>query len=491
VTTQAQIPVPYDPRLYNEDLAPARERRWGTYSIFALWMADTHAISNYTFAAGLFVLGLTAWQVFLALLAGITIVYVGMNLMGHAGHRTGVPFPVLARVSFGVYGANLPALIRAVMAIAWYGIQTWLASVALVVLAVQLRPGLATYTHNDILGLSTLGWISFLFMWAVQLGILTRGMEMIRRVQDWATGPVVWVIMLFLAGWLLFKADFDISLTTSLTHLSAGEQIHESFVAVGLTIATFMTLVLNYADFARFTTSHAAYRRGNLLGLPVNFALFALASVLTTAGTIAVFGKAITEPVQIVARIDNPVVTVVGAVTFVIATMGINVVANFVSPAYDLANLAPKYLNFTRGGLISAVLAILVMPWKLYSSPVIINYFLGGLAAFLAPLVAILLVDYYFVRRGHIVIDDLYRATAGSAYYYRHGVNPVALQAFVPAATVGAVLALVPAFKTVAPFSWILGLLLGGAVYYWRSVKVHQGDLSAEVLTPRPTLETA
>ncbi|MFD2396881.1 NCS1 family nucleobase:cation symporter-1 [Prauserella oleivorans] len=404
------VPHSYASHLYNADLAPAGKRTWGTYSIFALWMADTHAISNYTFAAGLFVLGLTAWQVFLALLVGITIVYAGMNLMGHAGHRTGVPFPVLARVSFGVYGANIPALVRAIIAIAWYGIQTWLASVALVVLAVQLWPGLRPYTTNDVLGLSTVGWAAFGLMWLIQLVILSRGMETIRKVQDWATGPLVWVIMLFLAGWLLVKADFDISLTDSLTDLSPGQQLHQSVAAVGLTIATFMTLILNYADFARFTTSHRAYRVGNLLGLPLNFSLFALASVLTTAGAIAVFGEAITEPVEIVARIDNPWVTVVGALTFITATVGINIVANFVSPAYDLANLAPKYLTFKRGGLISAVLAILVMPWELYSNPVVVNYFLGGLAAFLAPLVAILLVDYYFVRRGRIDLDELFTA---------------------------------------------------------------------------------
>jgi NCS1 family nucleobase:cation symporter-1 len=472
-------------RLYNDDLAPARERTWGTYSIFALWMADTHAISNYTFAAGLFVLGLTAWQVFLALLVGITLVYLGMNLMGHAGHRTGVPFPVLARVSFGVYGANIPALIRAIMAIAWYGIQTWLASVALVVLTVQLIPGLAAYTHNNVFGLSTLGWIAFLFMWAVQLVVLSRGMETIRRLQDWATGPVVWIIMLFLAGWLLVRSHFDLNLNVSLTHLSTGQQWLQGISGVGLTVATFMTLVLNYADFARFSKSHRAYRRGNLLGLPINFAAFALASVLTTAGTIAVFGTAITEPVQIVAHIHNPAVTIIGAITFIIATMGINVVANFVSPAYDLANLAPKYLNFRRGGLISAVLAILVTPWNLYSNTVVVNYFLGGLAAFLAPLVAILLVDYYFVRRGRIVIDDLYRDVEGSEYYYRKGVNPIALQAFVPGAVVAAILALVPAFSTVAPFSWILGLIIGGAIYYLRSAKVPVAELPAEMIVPQ------
>ncbi|MFC3997494.1 NCS1 family nucleobase:cation symporter-1 [Nocardiopsis sediminis] len=479
------MPPGYAPGLYNSDLCPTRKRTWGTYSVFALWMADTHAISNYTFAAGLFILGLAAWQVFVALLVGITLVYIGMNLMGHAGHRTGVPFPVLARVSFGVHGANIPALIRAVIAIAWYGIQTWLASVALVVLAVQSMPALEAYTRNDILGLSSLGWAAFLFMSALQLAILSRGMETIRKVQDWATGPIVWIVMLFLAGWLLVQADFDISLTEGAVVIPPGEQARHMLAAVGLTIATFMTLILNYGDFARFTTSHRAYRRGNLLGLPLNFSLFALVSVVTTAGTIAVFGETITEPVEIVARIDNVWVTIIGAITFIVATVGINIVANFVSPAYDLANVAPRYLTFTRGGIISAVLAVLVLPWNLYSNPYVINYFLGGLAAFLAPLVAILLVDYYLVRRGHIVLDDLFRAEQGSSYYYVRGFNPVALQAFLPAAAVSAVLALVPAFSAVAPFSWVLGLLIGGLIYYARSPR-RSGPIPDAIIPPDP-----
>ncbi|MFC7329178.1 NCS1 family nucleobase:cation symporter-1 [Marinactinospora rubrisoli] len=485
------LPTPapeVSPRLSNEDLTPARERTWGTYSVFALWMADTHAISNYTFAAGLFVLGLAAWQVFLALLVGITIVHLGMNLMGHAGHRTGVPFPVLARVSFGVYGANIPALIRAIIAIAWYGIQTWLASVALVVLTVQLVPATAAYTENDLLGLSTLGWAAFLFMWALQLVLLTRGMEAIRRVQDWVTGPVVWAVMLFLAGWLIVRADFDIPLTSGATDLTIGEQWRHGLAAVGLTVATFLTLILNYADFSRFTDSHRSYRRGNLLGLPVNFTAFALVSVLTTAGTVAVFGETITEPVEIVARIDNPWVTVVGAVTFVVSTVGINVVANFVSPAYDLANVAPRYLNFRRGGVISAVLAVVVLPWHLYANPAVINYFLGGLAAFLAPLVAILLVDYHLVRRGRIDLASLYRTDPGGAYHYRHGVNPVALQAFLPAALVSGVLALVPMFAAVAPFSWVFGLVLAGTVYYLRSPREAAGPLPRAAIPVPPEL---
>ncbi|WP_407549128.1 NCS1 family nucleobase:cation symporter-1 [Streptomyces sp. Pv4-95] len=454
-----------DPRLYNEDLAPAPERKWGTYSIFALWMSDTHAISNYAFAASLFVLGLPAWEVFLALLVGISIVYWLMNRMGHAGHRTGVPYPVLARASWGVYGANIPALLRAVMAVAWYGIQTWLASTAVVLLTLQVAPGLDAYNHNSVLGLSTLGWIAFLVMWGLQAALLTRGMEFIRKVQDFATGPVVWLVVLALAVYLVVEADGGISLTRSLTGLSGSAQLEQSLIAVSLTVATFLTLVLNYADFARFTPDHRSYRRGNLIGLPVNFTAFAVVAVLVTAGTISVFGEAIYDPVKVIEKIDNPVVTVIGALSFIIATIGINVVANFVSPAYDFANLAPKYLNFKRGGMITAVLAIVVMPWKLYSSALVIQYFLGALGAFLGPLVAILLVDYYLIRRGRIDVDALFSADREGEYFYRKGYNPKAVVAFLPAAVVSAALALVPAFGAVAPFSWIFGMGLAGGLY--------------------------
>ncbi|MGW2630977.1 NCS1 family nucleobase:cation symporter-1 [Streptomyces chattanoogensis] len=474
-----QLPAP-DPRLFNADLAPARERTWGAYSIFALWMSDTHAISNYAFAASLFVLGLPAWEVFAALLVGISIVHWLMNRMGHAGHRTGVPYPVLARASWGVYGANIPALLRAVMAVAWYGIQTWLASTAVVLLTLQIAPGLAAYHHNAVLGLSTLGWIAFLVMWGLQALLLTRGMEFIRKVQDFATGPVVWLVLLALAVYLVVKADGDISLTRSLTGLSGASQLKESLIAVSLTVATFLTLVLNYADFARFTPDHRSYRRGNLMGLPVNFTAFAVVAVLVTAGTIAVFGEAVHDPVKVIQKIDNPVVTVIGAVSFIVATIGINVVANFVSPAYDFANLAPKYLDFRRGGMITAVLAVLVLPWKLYSSALVIQYFLGALGAFLGPLVAILLVDYYLIRRGRIDVDALFSADERGAYFYRRGYNPKAVIAFLPAAAVSASLALIPAFDALAPFSWIFGMGISGALY---AAVSRRGRVAAEAGT--------
>src|SRR5947209_9700927 len=203
----------YSARLYNEDLAPVPPsgRTWHIYDIFAMWMSDVHSIGGYTFAAGLFFLGLAGWQVLLALIIGIFLVYIGVNLTGYAGSKMGVPYPVVARLSFGLFGANIPALIRAVIAIVWYGIQTYLASVALVVLLLRVWPALKGMTTGDVLGLSYLGWIAFLILWGIQLLILTRGMEVVRKYQDWS-GPAVYVVMLALLGWILVQSGGRVSL---------------------------------------------------------------------------------------------------------------------------------------------------------------------------------------------------------------------------------------------------------------------------------------
>jgi NCS1 family nucleobase:cation symporter-1 len=456
-------------RLFNEDLAPARERNWKGYSIFALWTADVHSIGGYTFAAGLFFLGLLGWQVLVALIAGICLVLIGMNLIGWAGQRTGVPYPVFSRLSFGVFGANLPALIRAVIAIAFYGIQTYLASVALLVLGLRIWPGLEPYTKGGFLGLSSAGWVCFLVLWVLQLALFVRGMEMVRKFVDWA-GPAIWVVMIVLAVSLVIAARGHLNFNVSPKHLTGASIWREFFAALALTVAYFSTLLLNYCDFSRFAPDRRSITRGNFFGLPVNFTAFAILSVVVTAGSITVYGKAITDPVDLVARVNNTAVVVIGAIVFVVATIGINVVANFVSPAYDLANVWPKYISFRRGGAISAVVAILVLPWKLYSTPAVINYFLGGLAAFLGPLFGIIMVDYYLHRKGRVVIEDLYRATPGSSYYYRDGWNLRALIAFVPAAALAAVFALVPALGSVAPFSWFIGAGVAAGTYYFVAV---------------------
>lgn len=459
------LPADVNPRLYNEDLAPAKERTWRTYSLFAMWMSDIHSIGGYTFAAGLFAFGLVGWQVLVALIIGIALVNVGVNWMGSAGQKTGVCYPVLARASFGVYGSNIPALIRGLVAIAWYGIQTWLASVALIVLLLRVFPGLAGLARGNFLGLSPLGWIAFLALAALQLAIFSRGMESVRKLIDFA-GPAIWVVMLALAGWVLVKSHGNITFNFSRTHASTGSVLHGFFASIALTVAYFSTLMLNFCDFSRFAPSRRAVRRSNFWGLSVNFIAFSIVSVIVTGGSLAIYGKYIFDPVQLVSRINSSAAVLLGAITFVVATIGINVVANFVSPAYDLSNMAPRHITFRRGGVITAVISVAILPWYLYQNPVAVDYFLGALAAFLGPLFAIIMVDYYLIQHGQVTVGDLYRDAPASRYLYRRGFNPLAIYTFVPSAAIAAVIALVPALATAAPFSWFIGAALGAGIYY-------------------------
>ncbi|MEV0847365.1 NCS1 family nucleobase:cation symporter-1 [Streptomyces sp. NPDC049954] len=474
-----------DPRLTNEDLAPATERKWKVFDLFAMWMSDVHNLGNYTFAAGLLVLGLNVWQIFSSLLVGFVLIFLGMNLSGRMGQRHGVPFPVLSRISFGVWGANIPALIRAVIAIMWYGIQTYLASVAVNVMLLAAWPGLSSWTAHSFLGLDALGWVSFLSLWLLQALVISRGMEAVRRFQDFC-GPAIWLVMIVLAVWILAKAGWSLSLTSTPHPVSTGEQVRQWFGAIGLILATYGTLMLNFCDFSRFAPDQRTVRRGNFWGLPVNSTAFVIVSVVVTAGSIEVFGEAITDPALLVAKVGHTWVLVLGALTFAVATMGVNIVANFVSPAYDLANVWPQRITFRAGGLISTVAALLVTPWNLYSNPDVVNYFLGGLGAFLGPLFGVIMVDYYWVKRGRIDTASLFDARPGSAYYYRKGVNPRALWAFLPSAAVAAVCALVPAFGDVAPYSWFIGTSAAALLY----AALGRAE-RASGLSPAPALPSA
>lgn len=468
------VPGDYSERLYNEDLRPLadEERGWTTYSLFATWMADVHSIGGYTFAAGLFFLGLTGWQVFLALMVGITAVYFLMNLISVAGQRQGIPYPVLARISFGVFGANLPALTRAVIATFWYGIQTWLASVAVVILLLEIFPRLEPLTENSILGLSTLGWICFLLMWLVQLLVLRHGMDSIRTLVDWS-GPAIYVAMFVLAAWIWYEAGSDMDFSLGSRDLSTGQTIFLFFTAVALVVSYFSTLMLNFCDFSRWAPSERMVRRGNFWGLPVNFMLFSAVVVVTTAGSVAVYGEAITDPVELVSEIPSTLAIVIGAVTFALATVGINIVANFVGPSYDFANAFPKYIDFKRGGLITALLAVMVMPWYIFNSPVAINYFLGGLGALLGPIFGVIVADYYLIKRGRIEVHALFREGEAGPYWYKRGWNPDAIYAFAPASIIALVVALVPRFGDIAPFSWFVGAGIA-SLLYWAIARRHR-----------------
>lgn len=469
------IPAGYSPRLYNEDLAPSEHRKWGFYSLFAMWMSDIHSLGGYTFAAGLFAIGLGAWQVFLALVVGIVIVFLLMNLSGYAGQKTGVPYPVLARISFGTIGANLPALIRALVAIAWYGIQTWLASRAVIIIALKIWPGAQGLTENNFLGESTLGWLGFLLMWALQLVLLRNGMDTIRRFQDWA-GPAVWVVMGLLVVYILLKAGWKVSFELQGGTATWGVG-HAFAAAIALTVTYFSTLLLNFCDFSRFAPDRRSVWSANLWGLPVNFIAFSVVSVVVTAGTYQVYGKHIYDPVEIVGRIDSVWALLLGAVTFAVATLGINVVANFVSPAYDLANVWPEKITFKRGGLIAALIALVITPWNLFNSPVVVDLFLGGLGALLGPLFGIIMVDYYVLRRQHVAVGDLFRDRG--YYTYRNGWNLKAVASFAVSAVPAVVVALVPAFDYLAPFSWFVGAAIA-AVVHW-AISRHDTSIAESV----------
>ncbi len=458
------------PKLYNHDLAPTAPegRTWGVFSLFAMWMSDVHSVGGYTFAASLFFLGLTGWQVLISMLVGITAVYFLMNLIGRPSLRYGIPYPVVARIAFGVMGANLAAVVRGVVGIVWYGVQTYFASKAVQVLVVTLLPSAAELTHNNILGLSTLAWFSFLFMWAFQLVIFLSGMERIRRFIDFC-GPVVYVVMFALAAWMLWQTGFSsLSLQLSPPAATAGATVGVMANAAMLIVAYFAALLLNFGDFARFGKNEAAMKMGNLLGLPVNFLVFSIITVIVTAGTLKVFGEAIMDPVLIVERIGNPVVVILGSVTFIVATMGINIVANFVSPAYDIANLYPERINFRLGGLITSVLSVLVCPWLFVASPQAITLFVSIFGAVLGPMFGIMVADYYLVKRQVIPVDDLYTMSPDGAFHYDGGWNFKALIALAVSGALSIGLSLFGAYgliPNVGDWGWLIGAATGALVY--------------------------
>jgi nucleobase:cation symporter-1, NCS1 family len=459
-----------DRKLYNHDLAPTAPpgRTWGVFSLFAMWMSDVHSVGGYTFAASLFFLGLTGWQVLASMTIGILVVYVLMNLIGRPSQRYGIPYPVVARISFGVAGANLAAVVRGIVGIVWYGVQTYFASKAVAVLAITVVPSAASLTHGNFVGLSPLAWASFLFMWFFQLIIFLSGMETIRKFIDFC-GPVVYVVMFALAIWIMSQTGLS-SLSLQLRPPAEGGAATFGLMANAamLIVAYFAALLLNFGDFARFAKSEAAMKTGNFLGLPINFLVFAVVTVIVTAGTVQVFGEAIMDPVAIVEKIGNPIVVAIGSITFIVATMGINIVANFVSPAYDIANLYPEKIDFRLGGLITSILSVLVCPWLFVSSPQAITLFVAIFGAVLGPLFGTIIADYYLVKHQTVTVNDLYSMSPSGRYFYDGGWNRNAVIALAVSSALSIGLALAGAYGSVnvGDWGWLIGAA-AAAVVYW------------------------
>lgn len=456
-------------RLTNDDLRPLTHQTWNAYNIFAFWMSDVHSVGGYVFAGSLFALGLSSWQVLVSLLIGIAIVNVFANLVAKPSQISGTPYPVMCRVSFGVLGANVPAIIRGLIAVSWYGIQTYLASSAFVVVILKFFPTLAPYAdahHSGWLGLSTIGWAGFLFLWVVQALVFWNGMETIKKFIDFA-GPAVYVVMFVLAIWMVAKAGIgNIGFNLGEVKYHGWDALPVMITAISLVVSYFSGPMLNFGDFSRYGKSFDAVKRGNFWGLPVNFLAFSIITVITTSATLPVFGKLITDPVETVARIDSTTAVLLGSLTFMIATIGINIVANFVSPAFDFSNVAPKKISWRAGGMIAAVGSVFIQPWNLFNNPQVIHYTLDILGSFIGPLYGILIVDYYLVKKQKLVIADLYSMRTDGAYWYQNGVNQKAVIATILAAVVAIACVMIPAIASVlANFSWFIGVACG-AVFY-------------------------
>ncbi len=464
----------YSDLLANEDLAPLRKQSWSSYNIFAFWMSDVHSVGGYVTAGSLFALGIASWQVLIALIVGILIVNVFCNLVAKPSQITSVPFPVINRAIFGVKGANIPAIIRGLIAIAWYGVQTYLASQSLTIIFLKFWPATAALNDPDtvgFLGLSALGYICYAILWVAQAAVFWRGMEAIRKFIDWA-GPAVYVVMVVMAVYLVAKAGIsNISLNLSTQNLTMAQSIPVMISAIALVVSYFSGPMLNFGDFARYGKNFKAVKKGNLLGLPINFLFFSLLTVITASATVPVFGQLITDPIKTVQQIDTTFAVLLGGLTFVIATVGINIVANFISPAFDFSNVNPKKISWRMGGMIAAVGSVILTPWNWYSNDAAIAYTLGLLGALIGPLFGILIAGYFNVSKQRVWVDDLYTLSTKGRYWFRNGYNPNAVKAIICAGVPSVLSVLIPNLAKdlgssvdatwLGNYSWFIGCGLG------------------------------
>ncbi|WP_278236883.1 NCS1 family nucleobase:cation symporter-1 [Isoptericola sp. AK164] len=462
-----------NPALHNDDLGPLPQerRRWGAFEIFNVWTNDVQSLAGYTLAASLFITaGINGWWVFAAIvIAGFFVNWL-VNLTGKPSVKYGIPYAVMARSSMGVRGAQFPALVRGIVAIFWYGAQTYFAStaVALALDAIFGDPQLAVF-----LGMDLVDWVSYVVVAALQVVLFVRGISWIERFLNFA-GPAVYLVMITLlvaiwvqAGDRLLPAVGSIFTNDSVEGWAAVG----AFVGViGTIIAYFSAVVINFGDFARFSRSEKAMRRGNFLGLPVSLTFFTFLSLFITAGAYIVLqdgqGDPLTNPADIVGLVGNVFLTIVAALTFVVATVGINLVANFIPPAYDLSNLAPQRISFRRGGYVTAAVGFVVGAlWVATISQIGLPTFVDTLGAILAPLYGVLVADYYVIQRRSLKVADLFSMDPQSRYYYRRGWNVRALAAIGIAGVFSVAAVWVPALAVLSGFAWVIGAVLGGCLY--------------------------
>ncbi len=410
--------------LYNEDLAPTTQaqRTWGTYNYIALWFSMSMEVTTYMLASSLIAGGMNWKQAVGTILLGNLIVLIPMLLNAHAGAKYGIPFPVLVRASFGLRGANIPALLRAIVACGWFGIQSWIGGQSIAAMLNVLWP--ATEKLPWVL------WACFLGFWLLNMVVVWRGVESIRFLQSFSA-PFLLTMSLALLAFMVHKAGgFGPMLSAPSKFQTTASFLHFFFPMLTAMVGYWATLSLNIPDFTRYAKSQESQIVGQAFGLPVAMALYSFIGIACTSASTIVFGEPIWSPITLLGRFHQPLIAFLALISILIATLNVNIGANVVSPSNDFSNLAPKLISFRTGGLITGFLGLAMMPWKLMAS--FGNYIFGwlvGYSGLLGPVAGIMVADYFFIRNKRLDINSLYHR--GGPYEYNAGINPRAIAALI------------------------------------------------------------
>ncbi|MGA9243156.1 MAG: NCS1 family nucleobase:cation symporter-1 [Silvibacterium sp.] len=448
----------HDPALYNPDLAPTTpaQRTWGTYNYIALWFAMSMEVSTYMLASGLIAGGMNWKQAICTILLGNLIVLIPLLLNAHAGAKYGIPFPVFVRAPFGVGGANVPAILRAIVACGWFGIQSWIGGQAIHAMLLVVWPGMAAAQWSV--------WACFLGFWALNMAVVWRGVESIRFLQGFSA-PFMLVMSLALLIFALNKAGgFGPMLSAPSQFHSTGQFLRFFVPSLTAMVGYWATLALNIPDFTRYSKSQHSQVAGQAFGLPVAMTLYSFIGVAVTSASVKIFGERIWNPIELMARFHQPLVALLAMIGLLVATLNVNVAANVVSPSNDISNLNPRRISFRMGGLITGFLGLAMMPWRLMAS--FHNYIFGwlvGYSALLGPVAAIMIADYFLIRRTRLDMESLYRR--GGVYEYRNGINPRAMIALVAGVVCALTGRFLPVLHWLFDYAWFTGFFVSGAVY--------------------------
>ena len=474
-----------DPSLYNKDLAPTTEaeRTWNHMHIAALWIGMAVCIPTYGLAAGLVGAGASLSLAVTAVAIGNLIVLIPLILNGHPGAKYGIPFPVLIRSSFGPVGAHIPTMIRSLVACGWFGIQTWIGGKALAFLAVTAFPDVTLPQFlPDFFGISTGQFLAFSAFWLMNVAIIVRGIEAL-KVFETLAAPFLLLTGLALFIWAWAKVgSLGEMLTDATPHVQQpGASLRGPMMSVGaalgtgitIAVAFWGTLALNIPDFTRYAKSQRDQAIGQAISLPTTMTFYVFIGAAVTNATILIFGRRITDPVELLSQVGGPAIVIVAMIGLIVATLSTNLAANVVSPANGFANLVPRLINFRRGALITAIIGFVIFPWKMWeNSTAYIVAWLGGCGGLLGAVGGIMIADYFLIRKTELEVNELYQR--GGRYEFASGFNPVGIAALVLGVapllpgflqSIGLWAAPPSVFVDLYRWSWFVAFIVAGAVY--------------------------